>query len=188
MQHGAARLAGNPVAFLAALLLFALALATMPEARANNGAHAPPPPQAKAAAHSTGRAANCMPESLHCQVSAHVACCGMAGCSTPFASLASSHPPARWRTPRTGIPCRCRPRPGRHRRLPPDTAAQTPGLTGPPQPRRGGEAGAATSVPHRHPFGIPVDVHRSCRGATCWRPPLPSLPRQQRTPKARRSR
>lgn len=92
MQHGAARLAGNPVAFLAALLLFALALATMPEARAHNGAHAPPPPQAKAAAHSTGRAANCMPESLHCQVSAHVACCGMAGCSTPFASLAPSHP------------------------------------------------------------------------------------------------
>lgn len=76
------------MALLATLLLFALASAALTEARAHGIAHAAPTAQAKVAVHSTGLAADCMPERPGCQATAHAACCGMAGCSAPVTSLA----------------------------------------------------------------------------------------------------
>lgn len=91
MQRGAARQAGSWVAFLATLLLFVLASAALTEARAHGAAHGAPQAQAKVAVHASGAAGTCLSQGIGCDAAAHAACCGVAGCGVPYASLASGN-------------------------------------------------------------------------------------------------
>lgn len=84
MNKGAASLAGIWVAFLAALLLFALVPAALGPARAHGALHAPDPARTEASA-------DCDPHHPACQAAQHAACCTTAGCGTLAAALPRDH-------------------------------------------------------------------------------------------------
>ena len=90
MHGGTVRQVGKWVAFLATLLLFVLASASLTEARAHS-AHAVPQTQARVSIHTSGVAIDCVSDQLPCRMVAHATCCSMPGCSAPVASLSPSY-------------------------------------------------------------------------------------------------